>query len=114
MISVIGIAVGVMALLVVIAVMTGFGEDLKNRIVGAYSHIIITEFGKSTIVDYDWIIEKLEKIDDVVATAPFTMNQVMLTTPGKTSGVVLRGIDPAFEGNVTDLKKIWLRENSVF
>lgn len=104
-ISVMGITVGVTALLVVIAVMTGFGEDLKKKIVGAYSHIIITEFGKSSFEGYDEIIEKVGKVENVVAVAPFVLNQVMLTTPGRSSGVVLRGVDPDLEENVTDLKK---------
>ncbi len=105
LISVLGIAVGVTALLVVIAVMTGFGEDLKKKIVGAYSHIIVTEFGRSSIEDYGKIIKKVRKFDDVVAVAPFILQQVMLTSPGRSSGVVLRGIDPLIEEKTTDLKK---------
>lgn len=104
-ISVLGIAVGVTALLVVIAVMAGFGEDLKKKIVGAYSHIVVTEFGSSTISDYDWMMEKIGKVDGVVAVAPFVLKQVMITSPGKSSGVVLRGVDPKLEEKVTDLKK---------
>ncbi len=104
-ISVLGVAVGVTALLVVIAVMTGFGEDLKHKIVGAYSHIIITEYGQPSMENYKDIYGKVEKIEGVVAMAPFVLNQVMLTSPGKTSGVVLRGIDPSLEEKVTDLKK---------
>jgi lipoprotein-releasing system permease protein len=104
-ISMLGVAVGVTALLVVIAVMAGFGEDLKKKIVGAYSHIVVTEFGSSNITDYGWMMEKVGKVDDVVAVAPFVLKQVMLTTPGKSTGVILRGVDPELEEKVTDLKK---------
>lgn len=104
-ISVLGVAVGVTALLVVIAVMAGFGEDLKRKIVGAYSHIIVTEYGQPAVEDYAVLMEKIKKQDEVIAVAPFILKQVMLSTPGKTSGVVLRGIDPALEEKTTDLKK---------
>lgn len=105
MISMAGVAVGVWALIVVLSVMTGFEEDLRNKILGTNSHIVIIDRGEGAIKDYKNIIPKIEKVEHVISATPFIYNQVMLTTESGVSGVVLRGIDPSEEGKVTDIKK---------
>lgn len=105
MISMAGVAVGVWALIVVLSVMTGFEEDLRNKILGTNSHIVIIDRGEGAIKDYKNIISKIEKVEHVISATPFIYNQVMLTTESGVSGVVLRGIDPSEEGKVTDIKK---------
>lgn len=105
MISMAGVAVGVWALIVVLSVMTGFEEDLRNKILGTNSHIVIIDRGEGAIKDYKNIIPKIEKVKHVISATPFIYNQVMLTTENGVSGVVLRGIDPSEEGKVTDIKK---------
>ncbi|MBI5181029.1 MAG: lipoprotein-releasing ABC transporter permease subunit [Nitrospirae bacterium] len=105
MISMAGVAVGVWALIVVLSVMTGFEEDLRSKILGTNSHIVIIDRGEGAIKDYKNIIPKIEKIEHVISATPFIYNQVMLTTESGVSGVVLRGIDPFEEGKVTDIKK---------
>lgn len=104
-ISIGGIALGVMALIIVLAVMSGFGENLRDKILGTYSHIIVNVFGKEGIQDYPALIDEINKETHVVSAAPFIFNQVMLTYKGNVSGVVIRGIDPKLEPTVTDIEK---------
>ena len=104
-ISVGGVALGVMALIVVIAVMSGFGKDLRDKILGTNSHIVVTNITRTGMEDYEAIIEKVIKAEGVKAAAPFILNQVMLTYGGNAIGVVVRGVDPDREAEVSDLKK---------
>ena len=104
-ISVGGVALGVMALIVVIAVMSGFGKDLRDKILGTNSHIVVTNITRTGMEDYEAIIEKVIKAEGVKAAAPFILNQVMLTYGGNAMGVVVRGLDPELEAGVSDLEK---------
>ncbi|MBI5750224.1 MAG: lipoprotein-releasing ABC transporter permease subunit [Nitrospinae bacterium] len=104
-ISMAGVAIGVGTIIAVISVMAGFEEDLRNKILGTNSHIVIIDRGEGAIKDYKNIIPKIEKVEHVISATPFIYNQVMLTTESGVSGVVLRGIDPSEEGKVTDIKK---------
>ena len=103
-ISVAGVAIGVMALLLVQGVMTGFTDDLRNKILGTNSHVVITAYGTS-IADYRQLMQQIAGVPDVVASTPFILNQVMLSTGSSVSGVVLYGIDTENAPNVTDIKK---------
>ena len=104
-ISVGGVALGVMALIVVIAVMSGFGKDLRDKILGTNSHVVVTNITRTGMEDYEAIIEKVKKAKGVNAAAPFILNQVMLTYGGNAMGVVVRGLDPELEAGVSDLEK---------
>lgn len=92
-ISVGGVAVGVTALIVVLAVMTGAQEDIRKKILGANSHITISPAVDAGIGDVSSLLDRVERAPGVVAASPFVMNQVMLTSRTKVSGVVLRGVD---------------------
>ena len=104
-ISIGGVALGGMALIVVIAVMSGFGKDLRDKILGTNSHIVVTNITRSGMDDYESVLKKVMQAEGVKAAAPFILNQVMLTFGGSSSGVVVRGIDPAREAMVSDLEK---------
>jgi len=104
LISTAGVALGVMALIIVLAVMTGFEMDLKEKILGTNAHIVVMKSG-GTIDDYTSLMEKLGKYEGVVAATPFIYNQVMLASGKNVSGVVLRGIDPESDMKVTNLHK---------
>ena len=103
-ISVGGVALGVMALIVVIAVMSGFGKNLRDKILGTNSHIVITSFERGGITDFERIVNEAKSVDQVKNAAPFILKQVMLTYGQRTSGVVVRGVDPDREGNISDLR----------
>ena len=104
LISVAGVALGVMALIIVLAVMTGFEEDLKDKILGTNAHIVVLN-GLGAVQDYPQVVKKLEGMDGVIAATPFIYNQVMLSTGKTVSGVVLRGIEVQTDAKVTNLHK---------
>lgn len=104
LISTAGVALGVMALIIVLAVMTGFELDLKEKILGTNAHIVVLKTG-GAIDDYVSLQEKLEKYKGVLASTPFIYNQVMIASGKNVSGVVLRGIDPESDSKVTNLHK---------
>lgn len=97
--SIAGVTIGVMALIVVIAVMSGFESDLKSRILGIESHVVLMRHGAG-FSDYRRILEYVEKTDGVEAATPFIFTQIMLRSSSGTSGAVLRGIDPESAGRV--------------
>ena len=74
--SIAGVAVGVMALIVVIAVMTGFEADLKSRILGGQPQVVLMRHGAFT--DYRQVLLEVEKTDGVEAATPFILSQIML------------------------------------
>jgi lipoprotein-releasing system permease protein len=103
-ISIAGVTVGVMALIVVIAVMTGFETDLREKILGVTSHIVLMQHGEG-IEDHHALRKRVEKIDGVIAATPFIYTQVMLKSASKVSGAILRGIEPQTAGRVVDIEK---------
>ena len=109
-ISTAGVALGVMALIVVLAVMTGFEEDLKEKILGTNAHIVVIRNG-APMEEYRAVIEKLKGFKGVQAATPFIYNQVMLSSGKNVSGVVLRGIDVASDKQVTRLSSSIIEGN---
>ena len=101
-ISVAGVTVGVMALIVVLAVMTGFTDSLREKILGINSHIVIQRLGRG-ITDYRKVSAMVLQTEGVLAATPYTYSQTMLSVPDASSGVVVRGIDPATANNVLSL-----------
>ena len=99
LLSIAGVSVGVMALIVVIAVMTGFESDLKSRILKGQAHSLVMRHG-GPFKNYNQVIEKIKTVDGVVAATPFIYMQVMIRSPGGVSGAVLRGVDPKSAGQV--------------
>jgi lipoprotein-releasing system permease protein len=99
LLSVAGVAVGVMALIVVISVMAGFESDLKSRILGVESHIILTRQGGG-FSDYRRVSEYLKTIEGVEAVTPFVETQTMLRTSRGLYGALVRGIQPESAGRV--------------
>ena len=102
LISVAGVSVGVMALIVVLAVMTGFTDSLREKILGINSHIVIQRLGRG-ITDYRTVSELVLQTDGVLAATPYTYSQTMLSVPDASSGAIVRGIDPATANNVLSL-----------
>ena len=103
-ISMAGVMVGVMALVIVLSVMAGFQEDLRAKILGTTSHILVMKFGKG-MENANEVINKVKAVPHVVAASPFIYNQVMLTSETGVSGAVVRGIEPETATTVTDIAK---------
>ena len=96
--SMAGVTVGVMALIMVIAVMSGAESYFTSQILGVESHIIIRRHG-GTIADYEGVIRQVKSEAGVVSAAPFVYSQVMLRSASGISGAVLRGIAPKAAGS---------------
>ncbi|MDP2922040.1 MAG: lipoprotein-releasing ABC transporter permease subunit [Candidatus Omnitrophota bacterium] len=117
LISIMGVALGVTALIVVLAVMSGFDRDLREKIVGTNSHIIIEKDGG--IADYNALVSEINKIAHVKASSPFINGQALIRQGEQVMGVILRGIDPVREKDVTNIQKYMesgtldLKENTV-
>ena len=105
LISIGGVTVGVAALIATLAVMTGFKEDLRDKILGTNSHVVITDRTQDDMRDYRRLTEEVVKVPHVVAATPFIFRQVLLSSDTNVFGVVLRGIDPEREAKVTEIGK---------
>lgn len=110
-ISILGVAVGVMAMIVVLAVMSGFEHDLREKILGTNAHALVMRYGGGMEHPAD-VAARVEKIPGVVAATPFILSQAMLSTDANVIGAVVRGVDVATLGRVTNLEK-YLREGKL-
>jgi len=108
-ISISGVALGVMTLIVVLSVMSGFESDLKKKILGTNSPVIVTSYDEKGITRYEEVMKRVSGMPHVVSATPFTYSEVMLTSPNGVSGIILKGIRPDTEGRVTDLQKNMLQ-----
>ena len=104
-ISVAGIFLGVAALIIVLAVMNGFEIELRDKILGINSHIVLMEY-TGGMEDHEGIMKKVESVDGVVASTPFIYGQAMLKNRGRVTGVVLRGMSTETSANVINLGKM--------
>lgn len=108
LISVAGVTVGVMALIVVLAVMTGFTSEFRDKILGINSHVVVQDLG-GTLPDYRTTAATIANIPGVVGVTPYIYSQAMLTGGAGGTGAVLRGLDPASATSVLDLNRHMVR-----
>ncbi len=101
-ISVAGITVGVIALMVVLAVYSGFTDGLRDQIIGLNSHVIVQQLGGS-IKNYDQIRDKILGVKDVEGATPYLYSQTLLSSPAGGSGAMMRGVDPETAKGVINL-----------
>ncbi|MBV5317772.1 MAG: lipoprotein-releasing ABC transporter permease subunit [Desulfobulbaceae bacterium] len=94
LISILGVAVGVLALIVVLSVWTGFTEGLRDQIIGVNAHALVQRHG-GVIGDTEEVTAKIKAIDGVEATTPYIYAQALISSATQSTGVVLRGIDAA-------------------
>ncbi len=111
LISVLGIAIGVMALIVVIAVMTGFDKDLHDKIIGNYSHITLTGFKAIDNAEYLSLSERITVNSHVKEVSPSLEGQVLLKEGNKYFAVGLKGVDPLREAKVTKISQYLISGN---
>ena len=110
-ISVLGVMIGVMTLNVVMAVMTGFEETLRDRLLGINAHVALVKSGDQ-LRDYEKLLDQVRQTKGVVAASPSIYGQVMLTSGPRVSGVVVRGVDPDKVNQVVDIER-YIREGSL-
>lgn len=100
LVSMLGLMLGVAALIVVLSVMNGFDRELKQRILGMVPHATLSEYGAS-MQNWPEVAERLTLAGEVEAAAPFVQAQGMLTNAGRVHGVLVNGIDPRYEVDVS-------------
>jgi len=105
LISVVGVAIGVAALVIAIALITGFQGDVQAKILGATSHVMVSDLGGRGLEGYEGMAEKIRGIPGVVSVSPVVYNTVLITGSGESSGALVKGIDFERERHGSD----WLQ-----
>lgn len=103
-IAILGVFLGVMALTSVVAVTGGFQEAFRDRVLGVNSHILVIKFGID-FRDYRDIQKTLDAVPGVKATSPFIFHQMIATKGDKTTGILIKGVEPSTARAVSDLPK---------
>ncbi len=112
--SVGGVGVGVMALIIVLSVMSGFEGDLQTKILGTNAHVVVLKYtDNGAMPEYPEVVKKVEGIRGVVGVTPFIFGQVMIASEGNVDGTIIKGIDPDTVGSVTDLPRNVLPGGSI-
>lgn len=106
--SMLGIALGVMVLIVVLSVMNGFESAMRDRILGMLSHVTVSETD-AQIQNWQQRREQMLKREHVIAAAPFVERQVMLNASGKVQGTLLEGVLPEYEAAVSKVSNMMLK-----
>jgi len=99
-ISIAGVALGVFSLIVVLSVMNGFGNELRDRTLSMTSHATISGYD-GYLRDWPAVLEKATQDEEVVAAAPYIRKEVMLSNGRRVSGSLIRGINPEMESKVS-------------
>jgi lipoprotein-releasing system permease protein len=102
-VSMLGIALGVAALIIVLSVMNGFQKEVRDRMLGVISHIEVFAPGGAALPDLAQTLAEVRQNKEVIAAAPFIATQALLARGEDMKGALVRGIDPALEGGVTEL-----------
>ena len=109
-INIAGLFLASAAMVIVLSIMSGFENDLKRKILGNNAHIVVTrhqaaEGPDQPFTDYARLRDRFAHVTGVVGATPYITNEVMISSQSNLSGVVVKGIDPATVGKVTDLVK---------
>jgi lipoprotein-releasing system permease protein len=102
-VSILGVWIGTSALVSVLAIMGGFENDLRQKILGSNAHIQITRNDNVDFTNWREVRDKIAGIQDVVASTPYASSEVVLAANSNGSSVIIKGIDPATVGSVTKL-----------
>jgi len=104
-VSMLGIALGVAALIIVLSVMNGFQKEVRDRMLSVVSHVEVSADGGAALLDWRATATKAQLNPEVVGAAPFVSAQALLARGDDMRGIVVRGIVPADEATVTDLAR---------
>jgi len=102
--STIGVAVGVVALVVALALMTGLQGELRNRILGSTAHVYVWKTG-SSLKDYEAEVARLKAVPGVAGAGPAIMGKAIVSSDRADAFITLKGVDPALERQVTDIER---------
>src|SRR4029077_10979607 len=103
-VSILGVALGVAALTIVLAVTTGFQQQFRDKVLGVNAHVIVLK-SQATFAEYRDVMKTAQEVDpDVIAVQPFIFAEMLVTRgKGELSGVAIKGIDPKLVRGVLDL-----------
>jgi lipoprotein-releasing system permease protein len=104
-VSTLGVAVGVLALVVALALMTGLQGEVRDRIVGSAAHVYVWKVGEGGVADYAAEAERLKSVPRVIGAAPAILGKALVTTDRGEAFITVKGIDPALEPQVTDIAR---------
>lgn len=102
-ISALGVAVGVMATIIALALMTGLQGELRDRILGSSAHVYVHKPGESGIADYHAEATRMKAFPGVLGAAPAIVGKALVTGAGNSAFITIKGIDPAYERTVTQI-----------
>ncbi|HUL77724.1 MAG TPA: ABC transporter permease [Vicinamibacteria bacterium] len=102
-VAVLGVAVGVMSVLIALGLMTGLQSEIRSRILGATAHISVFRTGTAAFEDVEAVVDEVRKVPGVAGAAPAVYGKVLLTSPTGAAAATLKGIVPAEERTVTDV-----------
>jgi len=103
--SVLGVMLGVMTLIIVLGVMNGFEKDLKEKILGTVSHLVVMSHSSRMVTGWNQLMDRIRVFDGIQATTPYIYGQAMISTHGRVRGVIVRGIDTQTAGKVISLPR---------
>ncbi len=101
-VSVVGVALGVGALLLVMAISSGFQEQFRAKIVGVNSHVIVRKYGLD-FTEYREVVDRIAHMPDVAGASPFIIREMMIAKGDRLQGVIVKGVDPELMPTVLDL-----------
>jgi lipoprotein-releasing system permease protein len=101
LISTLGVSVGVMAVVIALAIMTGLQQELRDRIVGSNPHIYV--WSREGITDYHAEVARLKQVPHVLGAAPAILGRALISAQSNREAVQIKGIDPALEPSVVDI-----------
>jgi lipoprotein-releasing system permease protein len=104
-ISIGGVTIGVAALIIVLSVMNGFETQVRDRIIGSDAHIRLGTYHEDGIANVDSVMQKIRGIRHISGMSPYVLDKGMIRDGNRTEGVVIRGVDPATVGQVSELPK---------
>ncbi len=101
LVSMLGVTVGVMALVIALALMTGLQQGVRDRMLGSQAHVYVFKTGG--ITDYHAEIARLVQLPDVLGAAPALMGKALVSKGEQQAFITIKGIDPVLEAQVTDV-----------
>src|SRR5438132_2237621 len=104
-ISIVGVAAGVAALIIALAINAGFREDLQKKLLGAQPHISLLARGNEGIPNYIQLVKEVDNVPGVIVAAPAVFQTVLLSSGIKNEGVFLKGIVPEMESKISALSE---------
>lgn len=111
-VSILGVFLGVTALVSVVSVTGGFQEEFRDKVLGVNSHLLVMTFAQDDFREYREVQARIEReLDGVVVTAPFIFHEMMIASESNLSGILIKGVEPDLLEQVSDLPRYFVADN---